>query len=70
MGSLPKGISARNAGFASPHRFKRKSRAVCNTPKPYFTLRWKLMDEASSKYFVGQDNSPMRKPKYMACTTI
>ena len=25
-----------------------------NTPKPYFTLLLKLMDDASSKYLVGQ----------------
>ena len=38
-------------------------KVVPSTPKPYFTLRRKLIDDASSKYFVGQETSPMRKPK-------
>ena len=30
---------------------------------PYTTLRRKLIDEASAKYFVGHDTSPIVKPK-------
>ena len=33
-------------------------------------LSEKLMEDASGKYLVGQDTSPMRKPKWMACTSI
>jgi hypothetical protein len=36
---------------------------VAKTPRPYFTLLEKLMDEASLKYFVGQLISPIRNPK-------
>src|SRR5258706_12042252 len=33
------------------------------TPNPYCTDRRKLIDDASGKYFVGQDTSPIRYPK-------
>jgi hypothetical protein len=33
---------------------KRNARAVHRHPKPYLTLRTRLIDEASGKYFVGQ----------------
>jgi len=33
---------------------------VRNTPNPYVTLRRKLIEEASGKYFVGQEISPIR----------
>src|SRR5581483_690586 len=46
-----------------PHFCRANCRLVANTPKPYFTLLRKLMEDASSKYFVGQDTSPMRNPK-------
>jgi len=49
--------------WAQP-RFSRKNfTEVTNTPRPYFTLRGKLMEEASGKYRVGQETSPMGKPK-------
>jgi hypothetical protein len=35
-------------------RWKKCWKDVPKTPKPYFTLRLKLMEEASVKYFVGQ----------------
>jgi len=49
-----------------PERLKRGARripilcatkltVVASTPSPYWTLRLKLIDDASSKYFVGQD---------------
>src|SRR5208337_4925373 len=34
---------------------------VASTPKPYFTLLRKFMDDASRKYFVGQLSSPILK---------
>src|ERR1700722_18832036 len=43
---------------------------VASTPKPYFTLRRKLIDDASLKYLVGQETSPMRKPNITACAII
>jgi hypothetical protein len=36
------------------HFAKRNFAAVPRQPNPYFTLRRKLIDEASLKYFVGQ----------------
>ena len=33
------------------------------TPKPYFTLLLKFIEDASSKYLVGQLSSPILKPK-------
>ena len=53
-----------------PFRCRANCRVVPSTPNPYFTLRRKLMDEASSKYFVGQETSPMRKPKCTHCASI
>src|ERR1017187_10886117 len=47
-----------------------KETVVLSTPSPYSTLRLKLMDEASLKYFVGQEISPMRKPNMTAWAII
>ena len=33
---------------------------VPNTPNPYLTLRAKLIEDASAKYRVGQETSPIR----------
>jgi hypothetical protein len=32
---------------------------VARQPKPYLTERWKLIEDASGKYFVGQETSPI-----------
>src|SRR6478735_5705142 len=56
--------------LASPHRWSANCNVVPSTPNPYFTLRRKLIDEASSKYFVGQETSPIRKPKCTHCASI
>src|SRR6185437_1211601 len=61
--SFSPGRSSKIVGRLSFMRFSRRSSAVPRTPKPYFTLRWKLIDEASSKYFVGHEISPTRNPK-------
>src|SRR5580698_11331496 len=53
-----------------PQRFSLNWTEVPSTPKPYFTLRRKLMEEASSKYLVGHDTSPMRKPNFTHCASI
>src|SRR6266849_1607283 len=45
---------------ARPLCCRKNFSVVCNTPKPYFTLRLKLIDEASAKYLVGQETSPIR----------
>ncbi len=47
-----------------------KRAVVARTPKPYSTLRLKLMEEASSKYLVGQEISPMLKPNMTAWAII
>ena len=47
-----------------PHLWARKLNVVASTPSPYCTLRLKLIDEASSKYFVGQEISPMLKSEH------
>jgi hypothetical protein len=44
-----------------PQRWKTWLRETRSTPKPYLTERWKLIDEASLKYLVGQVISPMGK---------
>src|ERR1700678_1452907 len=54
----------------NPHLFSLKSIDVPSTPKPYLTLRRKLIEEASAKYFVGHDTSPIRKPKCTHCASI
>ena len=47
-----------------------KLTVVASTPSPYFTLRLKLIEDASSKYFVGQEISPILKPNITACAII
>lgn len=42
-------LSANRADLSSPMREARNSSAVPRTPKPYFTLRRKSIDEASGK---------------------
>jgi hypothetical protein len=50
------------SAHCTPPVFRRANcKVVATTPNPYFTLRRKLIDEASSKYFVGQETSPMRR---------
>src|SRR2546430_17740853 len=56
--------------FATPILCSANSNVVASTPRPYLTLRRKLMDEASSKYLVGHDTSPMRNPKCTHCARI
>src|SRR4029077_14864402 len=48
----------------SPCCCRKNFSVVCRTPRPYFMLLLKLMEEASAKYFVGNDTSPMQKGKY------
>jgi hypothetical protein len=52
-----------NVGLATPVFRRRNLADVARTPIPYWTLRVKLIDEASSKYRVGQLISPIRNPK-------
>jgi hypothetical protein len=47
-----------------------KPAVVFNTPIPYFTLHLKLIEEASLKYLVGQEISPIRKPNIRAWAII
>jgi hypothetical protein len=49
--------------FLTPDFCKRYFMAVDRTPNPYVMLLEKLMEEASSKYLVGQLISPIRNPK-------
>lgn len=53
-----------------PVFWRRNLNEVARTPRPYFTLLVKLMEDASSKYLVGQLISPIRNPKYTACAKI
>src|SRR5580700_3989456 len=55
---------------ARPHFCIVNCRVVPTTPKPYTTLRQKLMEEDSSRYLVGQETSPMLKPKNTHWTSI
>src|SRR5208282_2931355 len=64
----PRSLKIEN--FARPHCCKANCIVVASTPNPYFTLRRKLIDEASSKYFVGHETSPIRKPKRTHCASI
>ena len=43
--------------FPKPIRCAKWHSDTRSTPNPYFMLRLKLMEEASSKYFVGQVTS-------------
>src|SRR5216684_2551117 len=54
----------------SPCCWRENFKVVCKTPRPYFTLRLKLIEDASAKYFVGHDTSPMRKRKCTHCVSI
>jgi hypothetical protein len=47
-----------------------KRTVVASTSHPYSTLRLKLTEEASSKYFVGQEISPKLKPNMTAWAII
>ena len=58
---LPSGLKIRFS--PKPLLHKKYCMAVLNTPTPYFTLLEKLIEEASSKYFAGQDTSPIWNPK-------
>jgi hypothetical protein len=49
--------------FPAPHFWSLNFTDVARTPNPYLTLLLKLIDEASSKYLVGQLISPILKPK-------
>ncbi len=53
-----------------PIRLATKLKVVASTPNPYCTLRLKLIEEASSKYFVGQEISPMLKLNITAWAII
>src|ERR1017187_3544261 len=59
-----------NFGLASPIFASRNFIPTFRQPKPYLQLRWKLMDDASLKYFVGQLTSPMVKPCHKICASI
>jgi len=49
---------------------KRNVMAVSRHPNPYLTLREKLMDDASSKYLVGQLTSAIIKPVHIIWASI
>ena len=51
-----------NLDFINPHLQNRYTNETFNTPNPYIALRLKLIDEASSKYLVGQVTSAISKP--------
>jgi hypothetical protein len=51
-------------------RLSRNRIPVARQPKPYVTLRRKLIEEASAKYFVGQLTSPMVNPCQTICASI
>src|ERR1700686_542182 len=53
----------RKRNFPSPFFCKRYCSVTPTTPTPYRTARRKPMDDASGKYFVGQEISPIRYPK-------
>src|SRR5258708_14184963 len=63
-------FASNRARWMRPSFCKAKVMEVPRTPRPYSTLRLKLMDDASSKYFVGQEISPMRKPNMTAWAII
>src|SRR6185369_7248280 len=44
--------------------------AVPSTPKPYFTLLLKLIEDASGKYLVGQLTSPILKSAHTIWASI
>lgn len=48
--------------FIKPQRHNRYFIETPSTPNPYMVLRFKLMEDASSKYLVGQVISPISKP--------
>src|SRR5207253_644581 len=52
-------LSAKRGEWVRPKRAARNSSAVPSTPRPYFTLRRKSIDEASGKYRAGHEISPM-----------
>src|SRR6266850_8306318 len=53
---------ANSSDLTIPSLASRNLNPTLRQPKPYFTLRRKLMEEASLKYFVGQLTSPIVKP--------
>ena len=53
-----------------PSFASRKTIAVETQPSPYRTLRRKLIDEASSKYFVGQLTSAIVYPSQRISASI
>ena len=48
------GVRGHSAELDSPHLASRNPTAVATHPNPYFTLLAKSIDDASSKYLVGQ----------------
>jgi hypothetical protein len=59
-----------SAGRPNPIFASRNFSPTFRQPKPYFTLRRKLMLEASLKYFVGQLTSPIVNPCQKICASI
>src|SRR4051812_11454839 len=59
-----------NSERQMPHFAKRNFKPVDRQPKPYFTLRRKLIDDASLKYLVGQLTSPIVNPCHRICASI
>jgi len=49
---------------------RRNIKAVLRHPKPYLILLYKLMDEASAKYFVGQLTSAIVYPNHIIWASI
>src|SRR5271169_1291809 len=72
----PRGKSQRaddgknNFGLARPILASRYCMPTFRQPKPYFTLRRKLIEDASLKYLVGQLTSPIVKPCHKICASI
>src|SRR5260370_42513896 len=56
-------LSCRKRKFPSPLFCSKYCSVTPTPPNPYFTERRKLIDDASGKYFVGQETSPIRYPK-------
>src|SRR4029077_13684138 len=56
-------LSCRNRKCPSPLFCSRYCSVTPTTPSPYRSARRKLIEDASGKYFVGQETSPIRYPK-------
>ena len=68
--AVKSGAELNSSDFRQPIFASRNFIPTDRQPKPYFTLRLKLIEDASSKYFVGQLTSPIVKPCHKICASI